>query len=277
MKSWLKPKWRMAFFLIGANLLWMTAAWTWTEREAWMWITPIALSINFLLLTYDQVLNFSALESRPLVGHDSWGVIRTLKALSAESGLPEPKVFLIEHSAAQVFSYARTSREPRLYVTSGALELLTAGELHAVLTHQMVAFSRTLPVLNYWMGAVLDLFYRLGRGAEKSFAFIFGWAPGIAGWVVQPAMWMLKFLLISSKDMQTVDRETARRLNRPEDLARALWKMQAYAQTRPWPKPWIFAHMCFVSPLEWKTLSAWMQAQPPVKNRIQNLLGRYPL
>ncbi|NJM09991.1 MAG: hypothetical protein HC883_03625 [Bdellovibrionaceae bacterium] len=277
MKSWMNPKWRVLTFLILINLAWILGSWAWTERETWLWITPIALSINLLLLTYDQVLTFSRLESRPLVGQDPWGILKTVHRLSQRFELPEPQVFLIPHPSAQVFSYARARAQTRLFLTEGAVQLLRPRELEAILTFQLMSMDRSIPLLNYWVGALLDLFYRVGSAFERAFALIFGWAPQLATWFIAPVSWVLHFLLLSSHDFQKLDRRTAAMIDNPEDLARALWKMESYAQTQPWRESWVFAHMCIVSPLDWKNIQNILRVQPPVKRRIKDLLGRYPL
>jgi len=277
LKSWMNPKWRVLTFLILANLAWVAAAWTWTERETWLWITPIALSINFLLLTYDQVLVFSRLESQPLVGQDPWGLLKTVHRVSERLERPAPQVFMIQHPSAQVFSYARSSRQIRLFVTQGTVELLRPRELEAVLTFQMLSIDRSMPVLNYWVAALLDMFFRVGSLIEKAFAFVFGWAPPIATWFIAPIAWVLHFFLLTPADFESLDRKTAAMIDNPEDLARALWKMESYAQTQPWRESWVFAHMCIVSPLDGRNMQNILRAQPPLKSRIKGLLGRYPL
>lgn len=270
MKSWVNPRWRAATFFVLLNSGWMAAAWTWTERENWLWITPIALSINFLLLTYDQVLSFTSLPTIALEGHDSWGILKSVHRLSDKFKVQAPRVFLIPHPSAQVFAYARTRKQTRLFVSEGAIQLLSQHELDAVLTYQILSISRSLTVINYWVGAVLDLFFRVGLALEKGFALIFGWTPPLSAWLIRPVLWVLHFLLLSGSDFEKLDRETAVAIDNPENLARALWKMEAYAHTKPWNDAWVFAHMCIVSPLR-------LRMQPPLKSRIQNLVGRYPL
>ncbi|MGE3681730.1 MAG: M48 family metallopeptidase [Bdellovibrionales bacterium] len=264
-------------FLTVVNASWIAAAWLFLERESWLWITPVALSINFLLLTYDQVFSFNRLKIQPLLGHDPWGLLRSVHELSVALERPVPQVFLVEHPSAHLFSYGRTGRRARLFVTVGALDLLSPGELRAVLMFQMMVMQSSFSILNYWLGAIIDLFYRLGRAIERAFAFVFGWSPPLAAWFVSPWAWLLHKLLLSPRDFQHLDRATASRIQNPEDLARALWKMEAYAQTQPWSESWAFAHMCMVSPLSWKHVLKVLRIQPPVRNRIQALTGRYPL
>ncbi len=61
-----------------------------------------------------------------------------------------------------------------------------------------------------------------------------------------------------------------------EVLARALWKLEAYAQTRPLAEPWTFASMCLVSPIPvghvWKVLRG---SRP--SPRGSSLAGRFPI
>jgi hypothetical protein len=270
LKSWIHPKLRIVVFLGAANAAWLTSAWLWLEHDAWLWITPIALSINFLLLTYDQVLSFTRLETRPLIGQDPWGLLKIVHELSVKFNSPRPEVFLLALPSAQVFCYAKTGRRPRLFITEGAIKLLDRRELTAVLTFQVGVMNSSLSVLNYWLAATLDLFFRAGRALEKAFSFVIGWAPPLSAWFVSPWAWLLQHALMSGADFRRLDRETALKIDHPEDLARALWKMESYAQTRPWSESWVFAHMCMVRPSR-------LGIQPPLKSRIKDLAGRYPL
>lgn len=273
----MNPKWRALSFLILINISLLWAAWTWTDRQTWLWITPIALSINFLLLTYDQLLSFSRLESQPLVGQDAWGILKTVHRLCQKLEIPEPQVYLVAHPSAQVFAYARSRKYTRLFLTEGAVKLLRPQEMEAVLTFQLLSIERHLSVLNYWVGAMLDLVFRLGKAIERAFAFVFGWAPPLGVWFMSPAAWLLHFFLLSKADYRKLDKRTATLIDNPEDLARALWKMESYARTQPWRDSWVFAHMCIVSPLQAGSLQSLIRAQPAMKRRIKDLLGRYPL
>lgn len=277
MKAWVNPQWRIWIFLCLTNAVWLVASWLWVERENWLWITPIALSINALILTYDQVLRFRALESQPLIGQDPWGILKLVNDLSGRLGVPTPKVFLLPQASAQIFSYARTQKNSRLYITEGALDLLTPRQLRAVLVFQMMTIRSSYNILNYWMAAILDLVFRFGKGLEKGCAFIFGWTPPLAAWLVSPWLAILHLFLLGSRDFRRLDRETAAHLEEPDDLAFALWKMESYAQTRPWPEAWTMAHMCMVSPLKLKGPMALLKVQPPLRGRIKFLTGRYPL
>lgn len=259
------------------NGLWISAAWMWCERETWLWILPIALSINGLLLTYDQVLNFRVLSATPLTGNDPWGLLKIVNELCTQLQVPMPKIYLIERPSAQIFSYAKTQSRTRLFVTHGTLDLLSSRQLRAALTFQLMTIRSSYNVFNYWVAAILDLFYRLGKTGERAFGFMFGWRPALAAWFISPWLWLVRALLLGAGDFYKLDRETANSLDTPEDLAQALWKMEAYAQTRPWPEPWIFAHMCMVSPLTLRGFYSLARVQPPLHGRIKSLVGRYPL
>jgi heat shock protein HtpX len=211
------------------------------------------------------------------LGHDSWGVLKTVNEFAEKFSVPVPKVFLINHPSAQIFCYAKTSRSAHLYVTDGALKLLSAQELRAALTFQFVTMGSAFSMLNYWLAATIDLFFRLGRGLEKLFAFVFGATPNIASVMVGPWIWLMQKLLLGSRDFQNLDRATVAEISSPEYLAQAIWKMESYAQTRPWKEAVVFAHMCMVSPFSERRVSRLLRVQPSVKTRITNLLGHYPI
>jgi heat shock protein HtpX len=259
------------------NAGWIVLAATWLDRSEWLWLTPFALSINFLLLAYDQVLTFSHLESQPILGQDPWGLLKSIHQLSEQFQVRPPEVHLLDHPSAHIFAYAKTGRKTRLFVTEGLLNLLSPREMHAVLVFQMVAMKSSFTCLNYWLGAAIDILLRIGSGAERAFSIVFGWTPPIKGWLIGPWMWLLQFFLIGPRDYQYLDTTTAAKLAHPEDLAQALWKMEAYAQTQPWKDSWVFSHMCMVSPLAARPLFRLLTSQPELKSRIKRLVGRYPL
>lgn len=279
MKSWLNPKWRAVLFMAAANAIWVLAAVFWFSRAMWSWITPIALSINALLLTYDQVLSFARSQVNRVVGQDPWGVLNLVNELSERLKVPPPQVYIVSSSAAQILSYGMTGKSIRLLVTEGALNLLTRDELAAVVTYQLCAIQGSFHILNYWVGAAADMVLRAGRAGERLFGLVFGWSPKISVWLLKPLLWILHRGLLSSRDYTRLDQAAASHLPDPEPLARALWKLEAYAHTRPWAEAWVFAHMCMVSPLA--TESGFVQhvphIHPPLSGRIKTLIGRYPI
>jgi Zn-dependent protease with chaperone function len=277
LKAWLNPKWRIVIFLSVLNAAWIFASWNWLTRESWLWITPVALSINALLLTYDQVLRFKSLRGRRLHGHDGWGLLKLVNDLSVKHQVKTPEIYLARQPSAQILAYGKVGGGGRLIITDGTLKLLNAKELEAVLTYQILAIKGSYHVMNYWMGALLDLAYRGGKLLERGFAVIFGWSPPLAAYLISPWLAFLQIFLVSRKDFVKLDRATARVLANPEDLARALWKMESYAQTQPWNDAWTFAHMCMVSPLRRARVLGFFHVQPRLQNRIKSLIGRYPL
>ena len=271
------PKLRVILFLAAFNLAWLVLAWALLERTAWLWALPIALSINFLWWTYDNVLTFSQLESARLKGQDSWGLLKLVHDLAGRFDIAVPQVYLIDREYAQVFTYSKLGRGARLYFTRGALELLGASELRAAVTYQLCVIQNSNGVLNYWLAAWIDLVWRFGLAVERAVGFVLGWSPRLARLIVAPFLWLLQRLLLRTNDFWKLDRQTSARLPDPTDLARALWKLSAYAETRPWADAWVFAHMCMVSPLGRKPSLAPLTRQPPIEQRILKLAGHYPL
>lgn len=285
-QTWLNPRWRVWLFLSALNLAWLTASWLWLERETWLWVLPIALSINALLLTYDQVLSFRVFNDtddeheelcQSLQGQDAWGLVRVTRDLSERLGVTPPRVYLIRKPCAQIFTYARTRKSAKLFVTKGALDLLTPRQLRAVLIFELIAIRHSYHILNYWLGAWLDILNRAGKMFERAVKFVFGWSPPLAAWCLSPWLAVVRLFMISRSDFARLDRETIRHVDHPEDLAFAIWKMESYAQTQPWPDSLTFAHMFIVSPFRLRLATNVFKVQPPLQSRIKRIAGRYPL
>ncbi len=286
LQSWLNPRWRVGLFLLSANAAWLSATWLWADRTTWLWILPIALSINALLVTYDQILSVRIVENNDdadapealqLRGQDGWGLLRTVRELCERVHVEMPKVYLIERNSAQIFAYNRTRKSAQLFVTTGALDLLTPRQLRAVLTFELLVIRGSYHVLNYWLSAWLDLLNRFGRVVERAFRFVFGWTPPLAAWLIGPWVLFVHIFMLGRADFDRLDQAAMRLVDHPEDLAFALWKLDCYAQTRPWQDAWIFAHMFIVSPLRLPAWTNLLKVQPALPSRLKNIAGRYPL
>lgn len=269
---------RSWIFYVSLNVLIVALVWVAADRMGLLWIVPIMLSINLLVLTYGQLLDFSKLEGEEIAGHDRWSLHKIVKAASYKLQIPTPRVFLIPTQTPQALSFARSARHARIYVSEGLLERLTDDESAAILVQQMVALKMQAGVSFYFLGAWTDLLLRAGRAIDLSVSYLIGWKPQISVWPLTPVIWILQRLFIPKDIYLAMDRETAELLQSPEPLARALWKLESYAKTKPMPQSHlVWSHMCAVSPLREKRPWSWLKTQPHMKSRIKSLVGYYPL
>lgn len=275
MKSWLQPKWRIFVFLLIINLTWMVVTWTKLEPSLWTWIIPFALSINFVMVFSNQLVPSLPEEPKLLAGQDPWGALKIIHLTADKLGLTAPKVFLLDTASVLIYSYGRTPSRPCLFISRGAIERLSLDELEAVITYQLIGIQKSFHVLNYWLGSIVAVVYRLGDALESITATVFGFRPKISKTLTWPVIWILRLCLIDPKDYFGLDQATVRALNHSESLAKALWKMEAYAHTLPTNEPWTIAHMCMVSPLA-SSLSS-NTFQPSLKVRLTKLTGDFPI
>lgn len=270
---------RARFFYVLLNGLIIALVWWAADRAGLMWIVPIMLSINVVLLTYGQFLEFSNLEAEEISGFDRWGLYKIIQPLVTDLGIARPRIYLMPLQTPQALCYARTQKDSHIYLSAGLLDRLEEDELRAVVAQQLVAIKLQAGVGFYFLGATTDLIYRAGRFFDICFGWIFGWSPSLSAWPLSPCIWLLQRLFLPHNIYRQIDKLTAEILQKPEVLARALWKLESYAKTHPMPQQnlYVWSHMCAVSPLWERRPVLWLKTQPPMKSRIKSLVGYFPI
>ena len=60
-----------------------------------------------------------------------------VEGLCIATGLPKPKVYIVDDPAPNAFAFGRSPRTPGVAVTSGLLNLMSRRELEGVLAHEL--------------------------------------------------------------------------------------------------------------------------------------------
>lgn len=212
---------------------------------------------------------------------------RVVENLSIGSGLPMPKVYVIEDSAPNAFATGRDPKHASVTATRGLLNKLDKSELEGVIAHEMSHVGNydirvmTITVVLVGLIALLaDLFMRwtwFGAGGRESnrdrggglailaiVAIILAILAPIAAQLIQ--------LAISRQREYLADASGALLCRNPDALARALEKISAD------PEPLAeankaTAHLYFSNPLRDHDsfLNNLFSTHPPVEERIRLL------
>jgi heat shock protein HtpX len=210
---------------------------------------------------------------------------KTVENLSITSGLPMPKVYIIDDPAPNAFATGRDPQHAAIAATTGLLDSLTDTELQGVIAHEMshignydIRVMGVVLVLVTVIAVVSDIFMRMlwfrDSDSRSSANGVF-LAIGVVAAIIAPLIAMLLKLAVSRKREYLADASGALLTRYPEGLASALEKIGAY--NRPMQRASsATAHLFFANPLKNKHGEAGGFAQlfsthPPVSERVRRL------
>jgi len=204
---------------------------------------------------------------------------RIVENLAIATGMPTPKVYLIDDPAPNAFATGRDPKHAIVAATSGLLEIMDDTELEAVMAHEMghvqnydIRVSMIALGLVSAIGILSDIILRM---------FFFGGSDnrntnpivlvfGIVVLILAPIVATLVQLAISRQREYLADATGAMTTRHPEGLASALEKLQQYG--RPMQKQSTStAHLFFSNPLKPGGFAKLFSTHPPLEERIARL------
>jgi heat shock protein HtpX len=213
---------------------------------------------------------------------------RIVENLSIGSGLPVPRVYVIEDSAPNAFATGRDPKHASVTATRGLLDKLDKAEIEGVMAHEMSHVGNydirvmTITVVLVGLVALLaDLFLRWtwwGAGGRRSNRDKGGGGMAIIAIVallfaiLAPLIAKLIQLAISRKREYLADASGALLCRNPDALARALEKISSDREPLEVANK-ATAHMYFDNPLKEhaSALNNLFSTHPPVEERIRLL------
>lgn len=211
---------------------------------------------------------------------------RLVENLSITSGLPKPKIYIIQDPSPNAFATGRDPKHASLAVTSGLLEIMDKNELEGVIAHELshignydIRLMMVVVVLVGVVALISDFALRWmwfggGRkdnneGGGQAQLILFVVAIALA--ILAPLASMMIQLAISRKREYLADASGALLTRYPDGLANALEKISNYKQ--PLKKAnRATAHLYIADPFKKKVSSLFM-THPPVADRIKKLRG----
>jgi heat shock protein HtpX len=212
---------------------------------------------------------------------------RIVENLCIGSGLPMPKVYVIEDSAPNAFATGRDPKHASVAATRGLLDKLDKAELEAVMAHEMSHVGNydirvmTITVVLVGLVALLaDIFMRWsiwGSGGRSSNKDKGGAAAvlvlvALMFAILAPVIAKIIQLAISRQREYLADASGALLCRNPDALARALAKISADPEPLEAANK-ATAHLYISNPLKEhaSALNNLFNTHPPVEKRIKLL------
>jgi heat shock protein HtpX len=214
-------------------------------------------------------------------------LFNVVEEMAIASGLPMPKVYIIEDSAPNAFATGRDPEHASIAVTSGLLEKLDRDELQGVIAHEMahvgnfdIRYAMLVGVLVGTTVLISDFFLRGlwfggGRGGRREGggqAQLIMIIVAVVLAVLAPIFARLLQLSISRQREYLADATAVRLTRNPKGLADALQKISGDTEVLEVANR-ATAHLYIVNPIKKfeKRAKGLFSTHPPIEERIQIL------
>ncbi len=242
----------------------------------------LSLVMNFVSYWHSDKIVLSIAKAREAKREEYFDFYTLTENLSIASGLPMPKIYVIDDPAPNAFATGRDKNHAVVAVTTGLLERLDRAELEGVVAHELahignrdILLMSVVVVLVGLVAIMADFFLRssLGGGRRDGKAGGIIMIVGIVLVILSPIIATFIKLAISRRREYLADASAALLTRYPEGLAGALEKISSY-QSPLRNAHNATAHMFIASPFgATKKMSNLWSTHPPTEERIKRLRG----
>lgn len=208
-----------------------------------------------------------------------WNMVENL---CITSGMPVPKIYIIEDPAINAFATGRKPETASIALTTGAIKKLKNEELEGVLAHELshiknydIRFMMLVAVLVGCVSIMAQVFLHGGsifrgrnrEGGNIGLVFVI---IGIVLAILSPIIAELIKLAISRRREYLADASGALLTRYPEGLAKALEKIASDNQPMQNAST-ATAHLFIANPFNGKKMKNLFSTHPPIEDRIKQL------
>ena len=281
---------RKTYFLLAAMavLTWLVAyaALTYFGAGTTSFVVPLAVGISLVGVwgSYygSDKLVLTMTGARVIQREDNPALFNLIEEVVVASGLPMPKVAIVEDTAPNAFATGRNPEHALIASTTRILEVMDRDELQGVIAHEMshVANRDTLvsAVAATTAGAIAilsDFLTRMmwfggGRDRREGNGNPLLLVVSLAIMILAPIAAMLLRSAISRRRESLADATAVSFTRNPAGLRRALETLAADS-TVVRQKSNAVAHIWIESPLDSKAVSKMFATHPPIEERIETL------
>jgi heat shock protein HtpX len=245
----------------------------------------LAAVLNFVSYFFSDKIAIWSSGARPVTREELPRIYQIVERLTAKTGLPMPKLYLIPTDSPNAFATGRNPQHASVAVTAGILNILNDDELEGVLAHEL-GHVRNRDILISSVAATLagaitmlarmayyaNLFGGGGRDDDRRGSPI----AALAMMILAPFAAMLIQLAISRSREFGADETGAHFTGNPYALASALQKLEQWSQRIPMQASPTTAHLYIVKPLLGMNFGSLFSTHPPTAERIARLTGMLP-
>jgi len=238
------------------------------------------VGLNVVAYFFSDKMAIAATRAKPVADHELPQVYSIVSNLTARTGMPMPRIYLIDSPQPNAFATGRNPKNAAVAVTTGILQMLNTGELEGVLAHELAHVSNRdilISSIAAMMAGALTIFARMAfwfGGGSRSRENPLGAIIGLASLILAPIAAMLIRTAISRTREFQADHTGAEITGSPLQLASALEKISAGTERIPMAVNPATSQLFIANPLKavrGQGMMSLLSTHPPVEDRIQRL------
>lgn len=270
----------MTFFIVLIAAIGCLVAYFLQDWGVALWVLVVA--IIYAVIQYFASAQLAVLMSgaKQITKRDNPRLYNTVENLSIATGLPMPKVYIIDDPAPNAFATGRDPHHAVVAATTGLLDIMDNKELSAVMAHEMshvknydIRVSMITFGLVCVVGYITDLAVRMMWYTNRNDSDDNSPVGVVVLFVVSllaPLVASLAQMAISREREYLADASAAQVTRYPEGMISALKKLDTHAQPMRHQNP-AMEGLYINNPLKKGTINYLFSTHPPIEKRIERL------
>ena len=275
---------RTVFIIIGFVIMIGVIAglFAYFYKDPWIAAWTIVISLIYALIQYYCASSIAMVMTgaREITKKDNPRLYNIVENLSITTGLPMPKVYIIDDKAPNAFATGRDPKHASVAATTGLMDIMNDKELTAVMAHEMshvknydIRVSMIVFGLVCVIGLVSDIACRMmfyGNRRRDDEGSPVGYVLVLIAAILSPLVAAIAQMAVSRQREYLADASAVNITRYPEGMIDALKKLQAH--TQPMKSQNIATEAMYINnPLRKGFFSNLFSSHPPIEKRIERL------
>ena len=275
---------KTVFIIIGFVLMIgvIAAAFAAVYRDPMIAVWTVIVSIIYALIQYYAAssIAMAMTGAREITKKDNPRLYNIVENLSITTGLPMPKVYIVDDKAPNAFATGRDPKHASVAATTGLLDIMNDKELNAVMAHEMshvknydIRVSMIVFGLVCVIGLISDIAFRMmfyGDRRRNNEGSPVGYVLILFVAILSPIFAGIAQVAVSRQREFLADASAVNITRYPEGMIDALKKLQSHSQ--PMNNQNIATEAMYINnPLRKGFFSNLFSSHPPIEKRIERL------
>ena len=254
----------------------------WVYNDLWIAVWTVFIAIIYAVFQYFAAGSLAMVMTgaKEIEKKDNPRLYNIVENLSITTGLPMPKVYIINDSAPNAFATGRDPKHASVAATSGLIDIMDDKELTAVMAHEMshvknydIRVSMIVFGLTCVVGLVSDLAFRMmfyGSRRRDDEGSPVGYILVLVAALLSPLVASIAQMAVSRQREYLADASAVNITRYPEGMIAALKKLQTHSA--PMKSQNMAAEAMYINnPLRKGFFNNLFSSHPPIEKRIERL------